>query len=211
MTQAALLDELRTRVRQLEGRPEVTSIATHPALSGLLQLHAGGTYAVGSTSLAMLLMAGPSSDGAWCAVVGSDRFGLEAARMFGVNLDRTIMVPDPGEDPVTVVAALIDVVHVVVTCGLRIGEHDGSRLKARLHRRQAIVVSVGDWPRAEARLRLRDIEWSGLGVGHGHLQARQVTVEVQAAGRPADSRRLWLPDARQHVRLVEQPGLRSVS
>lgn len=217
-TAAPTLDELRARVHQMQGRPAAQPVATHPALAGLLQLQAGSAYSVDSMSLAMTLMSGPSADGAWCGVVGTAELGLEAAAAMGVELQRTILVPDPGDAWLEVTAALIDVLGVVV---LRAPSHvpakDVGRIAARLRQRGGVLISCGDWPRSEARLSMRDVEWVGLGQGHGHLQARQVTVEVQRGTAPARRRRLWLPDAAQVVRRVESvptqsPGrLRSVS
>ena len=116
---APTLDELRARVDQMQGRPAAQPVATHPAFTGLLQLQTGSSYGVDSASLAMALMAGPSADGAWCGVVGSAQFGLEAAAAAGVDLRRTILVPDPGEAWLEVTAALIDVLGVVVVAAPR--------------------------------------------------------------------------------------------
>ena len=86
---------------------------------------------------------------------------------------------------------------------------------ARLRQRGSILVGWGDWPRCEARLGLADVEWVGLGSGHGHLQARQATVEVRRGTAPPVSTRLWLPDVDLRVRAVEPAPLphrlRSVS
>lgn len=202
---APTLSELRARVDQMQGRPAAQPVATHPALAGLLQLQAGSTYSVDSMSLAMVLMAGPSADGAWCGVVGTAELGLEAAAAAGVELRRTILVPDPGEAWLEVAAALIDVLGVVVLCPpAHVPAKDVSRISARLRQRGGILISYGDWPRSEARLSMRDVEWVGLGQGHGHLQARRVTVEVRrGATAPARRRRLWFPDASQVIRPVE--------
>ena len=212
------LSELRERVNQMQGRPSAQPVATHPALAGLLRLQTGSTYSVGSASLAIALMAGPSADGAWCGVVGSAELGLEAATAAGVELQRTILVPDPGDAWLEVTAALIDVVGVVVLrAPAGVTEGEVSRIKARLRQRGGILISWGDWPRCEARLSLRDAEWVGVGRGHGHLLARQVTVDVRKGAAPARSARLWLPDADLAIRPVqEQPTvlpavLRSVS
>ncbi len=201
---APTLSELRARVDQMQGRPAAQPVATHPAFAGLLQLQAGSTYSVDSMSLATALMAGPSADGAWCGVVGTAELGLEAAAAAGVELRRTILVPDPGEAWLEVAAALIDVLGVVVLCPpAHVPAKDVSRISARLRQRGSILISYGDWPRSEARLSMRDVEWVGLGQGHGHLQARRVTVEVQRGMAPARRRRLWLPDAAQVIRAVE--------
>lgn len=210
------LSELQARVNQMQGRPAAQPVATHPALSGLLQLQTGSSYSVTSASLAIALMAGPSTDGAWCGVVGSAELGLEAAAAAGVELRRTILVPDPGDAWLEVAAALIDVVGVVVVRAPgKVSEREAGRLSARLRQRGSILIAWGDWPRAEARLTMRDIEWDGLGRGHGHLRARRATVDVRRGTAPARSGRLWLPDADLAIRRVEVESppavLRSVS
>jgi hypothetical protein len=221
MTVAAVptVDELRARVTQMQGRPAAQPVRTHPALAGLLQMQTGSSYGVESASLAMMLMAGPSADGAWCGVVGSTEFGLEAAAAVGVELSRTILVPDPGEAWLEVTAALIDVLGVVlVRPPAEVSAGDVARLSARLRQRGSILVALplregGDWPRCDARLSLTDIEWAGLGSGHGHLRARQATVEVRRGVGPPASARLWLPDVDLVFRTIdEEPtSLRSVS
>jgi hypothetical protein len=201
---APSLSELRARVDQMQGRPAAQPVATHPALSGLLQLQAGSTYSVDSMSLAVTLMAGPSADGAWCGVVGTAELGLEAAAAAGVELRRTILVPDPGEAWLEVTAALIDVLGVVVLrAPAHVAPKDVSRISARLRQRGGVLIAYGDWPRSEARLSMRDVEWVGLGQGHGHLQARRATIEVQRGTAPARRRRLWMPDAAQVIRHAE--------
>lgn len=206
MTAAAAptLAELRARVDQMQGRPAAQPVATHPAFAGLLQLQTGSSYGVDSASLAMALMAGPSAEGAWCGVVGSAELGLEAAAAAGVDLRRTILVPDPGESWLEVTAALIDVLGVVVLAApAKVSGQEVSRISARLRQRGGVLIAYGDWPRCEARVSMRDVEWVGLGRGHGHLQARRVTIEVRRGTAPARTARLWLPDAAQVIRRVE--------
>lgn len=216
------VDELRTRVTQMQGRPATQPVRTHPALAGLLQLQTGSSYGVESASLATMLLAGPSADGLWCGIVGSPGrdgtgIGLEAAAAAGVELSRTILVPDPGDAWLEVTAALIDVLGIVVVRPpARVSEGDAARLAARLRKRGSILVAWGDWPRCEARLGLSDVEWIGLGSGHGYLRARQVTVEVSRGTAPPVSTRLWLPDVDLRIRPVAEepvrlPRLRSVS
>lgn len=213
------VDELRTRVTQMQGRPATQPVRTHPALAGLLQLQTGSSYGVESASLATLLLAGPSADGLWCGIVGSPGrdgtgIGLEAAAAAGVELSRTILVPDPGDAWLEVTAALIDVLGIVVVRPpARVSEGDAARLAARLRQRGSLLVAWGDWPRCDARLGLSDVEWVGLGSGHGHLQARQATVEVRRGTAPPVSKRLWLPDTDLTIRSAEEQPvtLRSVS
>ena len=201
---APTLDELRTRVTRMQGRPAAQPVRTHPALAGVLQLQTGSTYAVESASLATMLLAGPSAEGAWCGVVGSTELGLEAAAAAGVELSRTILVPDPGDAWLEATAALLDVLGVVlVRPPTQVGAADAARLSARLRQRGSVLVVWGEWPRCDARLGLSDVEWVGLGSGHGHLRARQATVEVRRGTAPPMSTRCWLPDIDQRIRPVE--------
>jgi hypothetical protein len=201
----------------MEGRPAAQPVRTHPALNGLLQLQTGATYSVTSASLAALLMAGPSVDGAWCAVVGTGELGVEAAAMFGVDLDRVVVVPEPGEAWLEVVAALVDVLGLVVVRPPKNlpAPKDISRLSARLRTRGSILVVWGDWPRCDARVELTHVEWHGAGGvdegGSGHLKARQATVGVRKGTARVAERRLWLPDVDLSCRPVRERALRSVS
>ena len=66
---------------------------------------------------------------------------------------------------------------------------------------------LGAWPQTEAMLSLSQSDWHGIGEGHGHLAAREVTVTVtsRTASRPR-SARLWLPDASETVRRSHEPA-----
>lgn len=202
--------ELQSRIRGMqETTLDTRALPTVPALAPLLPggaLRAGSSYAVHRSSLlAMAMLAGPSAAGSWCAVVGIPSFGAEAAARLGIDLDRLVLVPDPGDQWLGVTAAMADVVTVVLTRSPgRVSPGDLSRLSARLRQRGAALVVLGDWPQSEATLRVSGASWEGIGQGHGHLSARQVTVtsEIRGIGRPV-SVPLWLPDARAAVSAVE--------
>jgi hypothetical protein len=231
--------DLQARIRGMQRTTlDTRALPTHPALGELLPGGAleAGTYAVdNSTTLALGLLQGPSAAGAWCAIVGVPDLGVEAAAGLGIDLDRLVLVPHPGEQWLSVVSALVDVVSVVLVrpptregtngrLAPRIGEAAASKLAARLRQREAVLVSLGDWPRSDARLTVTESNWAGIGAGFGHLTARQVTVSSASrswAGR-AKSRRLWLPGPDQRVDVVaardtgataaeQQPRLRSVA
>ena len=85
--------ELRQRVLRMQGSAVTRTLESLPGLAGVLPLRTGGAYATDSLSLAMALLAGPSAAGEWSAVVGIPDFGLEAAAGYGVDLDRTVVVP----------------------------------------------------------------------------------------------------------------------
>lgn len=182
---------LRQRIARLErgglvGTDAGVDLVTHPDLAPVLRLRAGAAYSVDSTTLTLALMAGPSGAGAWCGVVGIDDLGLEAAAQWGVDLERTVLVPDPGEQWVEAVAALVDIADLVVLRSPRgrIAPSLAERLAARLRERSAALVVQGEWPRCAARLRLAEVSWSGVGRGEGLLRARRAVVEVHRGSAP---------------------------
>ncbi|MFB2582038.1 hypothetical protein ACEXQD_12380 [Herbiconiux sp. P15] len=208
------ISALRSRIQQMQAtKLDSRSVRTHPALEQLLpggSLRAGSAYSVErSTALVMALMAGPSADGVWCGVVGMPDFGLEAAAGFGIDLERLALVPDPGEEWLTITAAMADVVGVVVTRPpKRVPDSAVARLQARIRQREALLIVLGDWPQSEATLRITESRWAGIGAGHGYLAGRQATVTATARGgmgRPRRAR-LWLPDRDELFRPVSEFG-----
>lgn len=182
------LQQLRERMRRLERPTPGVELAQSADVRGLPTLRGGTSVEVGDLGLAMALLAGPTTAGDWCAVVGVPDFGAEAAAGLGVDLARVVLVPDPGEQWLEVVAALVDVVPLVL---LRppatVADGTAARLAARLRRRDAVLLlhdEPGRWPRCELRLRATRSSWSGLGPGHGRLRCRDLEVEVREGARP---------------------------
>lgn len=201
--------ELQARIRQMQATTlDTRLVPTHPAIAELLPgggLKQGAVYSIDRSSmLIMALLAAPSAAGSWCAVVGVPEFGVEAASRFGIDLDRLVLVPHPGEQWLAVTAAVADVMGIVVTRPpKRASDSSVARLSARLRQRGATLLVLGAWPQSEAMLSLSDSQWHGIGDGHGHLSAREVTVTVTSrlTGRPR-STRLWLPAADESVQRV---------
>jgi len=180
-----VLDQLRDRVTAMEGGPARLPVAVLPALSGLVQLRTGGSYGVDSASLALALAAGASGAGEWVGFAGWPDFGAEAAVELGVDLARTVLVPETGDHWLEVAAALVDVLRVVVLRPpARVDAKAAGVLDARLRKRSSVLVVWGDWPRCEARLRLEDVCWSGPDHGHGRLQERHARVAVRRGAAP---------------------------
>lgn len=200
LASADLVGQLQDRIRSMQAtKLDARLIPTHPAIADLLPgggLKQGATYSVDhSATLLMTLLAAPSQAGSWCGVVGVPEFGIEAASSFGIDLERLVLVPNPGDQWLAVTAAIADVMGVVVTRPpRRASDGNLARLAARLRQRGATLIVLGTWPQSEAMLSLSESEWSGIGEGHGHLSARQVTVTVSSklGGRPR-SARMWLP------------------
>lgn len=178
-----------------------------PELAGLLPnrgLRRGSTILVatgqpqrsGGSSLVLALLAEASRAGSWCAVVGVPTFGAGAAAEVGIALDRLALVPHPGPEWATIVAALIDGVDVVVIAvPVAVSASVANRLAARARQRGSVLVPYGRWDGADVTLQVIRGVWEGLGQGRGRLRRREVTVSARgrgAAARPKEIK-VWLP------------------
>lgn len=168
-------------VRLLPVRADLAALLPSGALDR------GTTVVVtGSTSLTLGLLADASRAGSWVALVGLPGLGVLAAQQLGLDLDRMVLVPDPGPDGPTVLAALLDGVDVVVV-GPRVALTDGDRrrLSARARERSAVLVPTTPWPAAHVVLTARAARWEGLDRGHGHLRTCRLRVERTGRGTAA--------------------------
>jgi hypothetical protein len=175
--------------------------ATLPTLDALAQVLPGG-FKKGSTvtveggmSLVLALLAGPSAAGLWGAVVGVPEIGLTAGRELGVDLDRLVLIPHPGDTWATVVAALADAIDVVVVRPPRpVRGNDARRLAARVRQRGCVLVCLGEWEGADLRLTVTDHRWEGIGSGHGRLRWHAMTLRTGGRGAAAIPRteEVWL-------------------
>lgn len=169
-----------------------------PALRGLLPgLRRGQVVAIDGAAMVLLaLLAGASAAGAWCAVVGVPDFGAQAAADLGVELDRVVLVPEPGGQWAEAVAALLGAVEVVlVRPPGRVPGAVARRLVAMARRHASALVVSGDWEGAHARVRVAASQWTGPSSGGSYLRGRRVRLEVNgkgAGGRPR-SAWVWLP------------------
>lgn len=162
-------------------------------------LRRGSTVAVapgrssGATSLLYALLAEATAAGAWCAVVGRPDLGLAAAAEAGVALSRLALVPAPGPDWVSVVAALLDGVDIVVAATPGpVPAATSGRLAARARQRGSVLVPFGQWAGVDLTLTVDDGRWHGLGAGRGRLRHRELTVAAVGRGGAARSRRATL-------------------
>jgi len=205
---AAALAELIRPASQADAAGVHRILPVVPELGGLLPgrgLRRGSTVAVttgstapsGTTSLMLALLAAASRSGSWCAVVGVPALGLLAAAEVGIVLDRLALVPDPGPEWPTVVAALIDGVDlVVVAVPGPVSASVASRLAARARQRGSVLVPYGRWVGADVTLQVTAAQWEGLGQGRGRLRRREVTIAARGRGAAARPREItvWMPD-----------------
>lgn len=203
----AALRLLGDRVRPLAGAAERT-LPVPAALVDLVPqggLQRGSTAATGgvaATSLALALVGPVTVAGSWVAVVGLPRLGLLAAAELGVDLERVILVADPGAAAwAATVASLLDAVEIVlVRPPSQVGVSVQRRLTSRARDRGSVLLQVGGhtgaWAQApDLVVSATTASWMGLGPGHGRLQARRLEVTVtgrRGADRPRRAT-LWLP------------------
>jgi hypothetical protein len=190
--------------RLLPVRPEL-----QPLLPGG-SLRRGSTIGIAAsgpaaTSLLLALLVEASRRGSWCAVVGLPTLGVMAAAEAGIALDRFALVPTPGPDWPTVVAALLDGFDIVVVQGPAAAAHRtgasaissaiASRLAARARQRGGVLVPHGPWPAVDLVLDAVDPVWHGIEAGRGRLRGRQLTVTARGRGAASAPRvtYLWLP------------------
>src|SRR5690349_17158919 len=121
----------------------------------------------GATSLLFTLLAGPEAP--WSALVGMPGVGLLAAAEFGVDLDRVVVIPEPGPDVLQVLSILIDgvdMIAVALPAGARPGPSRQRVLTGRLRQHGAVLLVMGPWPGADLVMTARSVGWTGLGQGH---------------------------------------------
>lgn len=204
---------LRAQLERVQGRRlDAPVLPVHDALASLLPgggLRPGAAYSLGrSTSLLLALLARPSQDGSWCAAIGMPELGAEAAEGLGVDLSRLVLIPDPGVRWLVVAATIAEVMPVVaVRPPRRATDAETARLGARLRDRGTVLLVDGPWPQAEATLELDDTAWSGVGLGHGCLSERAVTVTASSRRWPRPRRgRMLLPGPDGAIGVIAERG-----
>ncbi|VBA47976.1 hypothetical protein [Mycobacterium attenuatum] len=199
---AEQLESLRRQIAVLSGKdpgraddllPESESTLAMPELPALLPR---GTVAVlsGARSLLLSMVAAVTAAGGNAAIVGQPDIGLLAAVEMGADLSRLAVIPDPGTDPVEVVAVLIDGMDLVV---LGLGGRRVTRTRARAVVARArnkgctLLVTDGDWEGVSTRLEARvcgyEITACSRGAplpGFGRISRVRLQISGCARGQP---------------------------
>ena len=143
--------------------------------------------------LSLALAAGASADGAWCGVAGIPEAGVLAGAGFGLDPERTLLVPELGTAWPQVVASLLDGCELVLLRPpSRASAQVRQRLEGTLRRGRGVLLVAGEWPGAQVRLRVAAQGWTGLGDGHGRLRACCAEVVADGRGEAARGRTCWL-------------------
>lgn len=139
-----------------------------------------------ATSLALALVAPAVAAGSWLAILDVPTLGLDAAAEAGLALERVVSVT--SDDWPVALAAAADGFDLVLAgrpaaSAASAFRRSVDRLRARVQRRGAVVVVLGDPSGLGCDVVLDSSAqvWSGLGDGCGRLGER--SVEVRASGR----------------------------
>lgn len=180
------LSVLRERIREMEGPRVDPRLPVHSALSGLIGggLVPGGVYSLSpSLTLALGLATEAVAESGWCAAVGFPNLGIEAVAECGIDLGRFVSIPHPKEHWATVVGAVCDGFTVVVARSpAAVPAATASRIAAVARRTGAVLIVLGEWPGATARLEVDSVRNLGIEDGHGLLTGRDIRVRAVTRG-----------------------------
>jgi len=180
------VNTLRQHIRQMES-PHVEH-PVFPSTAGVDRLFPDGGLRRGvvyeiseGRSLLWSLLAGPSQAGHWIAIIGMAHLGLQAAADAGVNLERLVLVPQPGNSGFSVTSTLADSLPLVVLnpSGPLPPQAQRDRFQARLRERGTTLLIRATWPGSEGRLAITQRSWDGLGHGFGLLSQQHITLSHQ--------------------------------
>jgi len=225
------IEALRRRITAIPARSETVPDARGDAETGADRLlpvpeplaellpHGGlvrGTVVSvsGATSLLLGMLAAATAAGGYAAVIGLRRLGLLAAAEMGARLQRLVVIPDPGPDPVEIAAVLLDGIDLVVLGlgGTSVPSSRARAVAARVRSRRAVlVVTDGRWEGAHTRLEARIGGYHGVdGPGRGRLCGTRLAVRAHGRAFPPRSVRVevcadrdavtWTPAAEGRTR-----------
>lgn len=189
------LERLREKIRGVE-KPRV-DIPVFPTLPGLDALFPEGGLRTGAVytlsdhrSLLWALLATPTRHGHWAALVGMSHLGFAAAMDWGVDLERLVLLPQPGDRWWIALAELVDVIPLVVCrpSGSLPSASARERIEARLRERGGTLLLLGPWPSAHGHLVVEAVTWSGLQSGFGLLQTQQLECAYTPSHRAFSTR-----------------------
>jgi hypothetical protein len=168
--QKAPADSLRTYWRQLSPA-ELAELAGPHFLPGTVVQVSGSLasfWAVAATGM---------GEEDWAGIAGLPEAGLLAAAEAGLVLSRTVVVPNLGQQPLRVLAALVDAYGLVMAGGLELGAGDRRRIEARLRFTGGRLVTTGEWGGAKLIVRVKATH--NLPLGEGQIAAGQPRLDFE--------------------------------
>jgi hypothetical protein len=165
---------------------DISRLLPHGGLAASTAIAAGATGAVG---LLWRLLARPTSDGSWCAIVGLDRLYPPAAAAAGADLDRIAFVRAARPRIADAANALAEGLAVLVVPSGALTPAQTRRLTGKARRAGAVLVWWETRPvtGVDARLGVTGAHWEGLRPNtdrrYGAGALRSCELDVQAAWR----------------------------
>jgi hypothetical protein len=145
------------------------------------QLEPGFTVSVeGSNSVLFAVAAALWGPSTWGALAGLPDAGLLAASQAGIPLERTVVIPDLGPNPLPVIAALIDSRGLIMAGPLNATPADRRRIEARIRHRRTHLIVAGPWPGARLAVSVKREVRDGIGRGDGTLGEASLSVSVRS-------------------------------
>ena len=189
------LEQLRRQMAAVSGKVGIRPPAVEISESLVAGLPKGSVAVLsGARSLPVSIAAEVTAAGGHVAVVGLPDFGLLAAAEMGADLSRLAVIPEPGTDPVEVVAVLMDGMDLVVLglAGRCVPATRARAVVARARQRGCtLLVTQGQWQGASMRMDARVSGYEitagpggSVGVpvaGYGRISA--VRVSIRTRGR----------------------------
>ncbi|MFV0257145.1 MAG: hypothetical protein ACK5PP_01680 [Acidimicrobiales bacterium] len=187
--------QLRTRVRPVSLAchhllPVPEPIADLFPAGGLQQGSSVGFRGPGGHALALALAASALGTTGWMAAVGAEDVGWVAAAELGVPLERLLVVSSASASHhPTVLAALVETMDVILLGpGPPVGHRNARRITARIRERGTVMFHLDGgrgWPDPlDLVCTTADPRWEGVGVGHGHLRHRWLSVGLEGRRAP---------------------------
>jgi hypothetical protein len=178
------LAERRTGVRS---RQEAAVALPPPSneLASILPQHdlprGAAAAIVGSSGLLTQIISATQSAG-WVAIVGWPQLGVLHMDGAGVDLERTMIIPEVHDKAASVIAGLLDGFDQVVI-GPHIDLTPGERrqLLARARRNESTLLTRTAWDGTALQLRATAVKWSGP--DHGDRWLRQVHYDIARTSR----------------------------
>jgi hypothetical protein len=179
-----------------------------PAPEALADLLPGGGLRCGTAVEVddphlLLALAGAASPLGWHAAIGLPETNWLAGAPYGLRLEQMLLIDQPGERWVDVLAGVLPGVDTVLLRPPgRLEPRISKRIGALLRRHDKVLIVAGHWPGSTLRLTCSDDQWHGLGDGHGLIAGRETTITVTGRGSVTRMRsaRLWLPDGLGQIR-----------
>lgn len=151
----------------------------------------------GSNALLLAVLATDHKPGEWSAIVGAPTLGMLAAAQAGLELERLVLIPDPGPAAADVLAALVDGFdQVVIGPDARLAPSDRRRILARARDRDVALIDPQNPESATLTLDVDHRTWTGTDDGAGYLKTQTLHLERSGRGANAQPRRykVTLPD-----------------